>query len=47
MSRIPDGIPAVGSVPDVTRRIRTGQRIRVDGDRGYVEILEEGRPPDS
>ncbi|MEE9279710.1 MAG: phosphoenolpyruvate synthase [Myxococcota bacterium] len=33
------GIPAVACVPDATRLIRSGQRIRVDGDRGYVEIL--------
>jgi len=35
------GIPAVVSVPDATTLIKTGQRIRVDGDAGYVEILEE------
>jgi pyruvate,water dikinase len=34
------GIPAVVCVPDATKRIRTGQRIRVDGDLGYVQILE-------
>lgn len=34
------GIPAVVCVPGATRRIRTGQRIRVHGDGGYVEILE-------
>jgi pyruvate,water dikinase len=33
------GIPAVVSVDAATSRIRTGQRIRVDGDRGIVEIL--------
>ena len=33
------GIPAVVSVPGATERIRTGQRIRVDGGRGFVEIL--------
>ncbi len=37
------GIPAVVCVPDATRRIRTGQRIRVNGDRGFVEVLEDGR----
>jgi len=31
----------VVSVPGATERIRTGQRIRVDGTRGFVEILEE------
>lgn len=33
------GIPAVVSVAGATERIRTGQRIRVDGSRGFVEIL--------
>jgi pyruvate,water dikinase len=36
------GIPAVVSVAGATQRIRTGQRIRVDGTRGFVEILEGG-----
>jgi pyruvate,water dikinase len=35
------GIPAVVSVPDATKRIRTGQRIRVQGDAGYVQILPD------
>ena len=35
------GIPAVVSVPDATTRIRTGQRIRVQGDAGYVQILPD------
>lgn len=34
------GIPAVVSVPDATTLIRTGQHIRVNGDAGYVEIIE-------
>ncbi len=33
------GIPAVVCVPDATRLIPDGARIRVDGDRGYVEVL--------
>jgi pyruvate,water dikinase len=33
------GIPAVVGVRDATRRIATGQRVRVDGDRGRVEPL--------
>jgi phosphohistidine swiveling domain-containing protein len=37
------GLPAVAGLPDVTRRIRTGQRVRVDGGRGVVAIL--GEPP--
>lgn len=32
------GIPAVVSVADATRRIVTGQRIRVDGTRGLVDL---------
>jgi rifampicin phosphotransferase len=35
------GIPAVVSVAGATERIRTGQRIRVDGTRGFVQILDE------
>jgi pyruvate,water dikinase len=34
------GIPAVVSVPAATSRIATGQRIRVDGTRGFVQILD-------
>jgi pyruvate,water dikinase len=34
------GIPAVVGVPDATRRLRTGQRVRVDGERGLVVPLE-------
>jgi pyruvate,water dikinase len=33
------GIPAVVGVPGATRAIRTGQRVRVHGDLGYVEVL--------
>ncbi|MDH3261702.1 MAG: phosphoenolpyruvate synthase [Acidimicrobiia bacterium] len=33
------GLPAVVGVDHATRRIEGGQRIRVDGTRGYVEIL--------
>jgi phosphoenolpyruvate-protein kinase (PTS system EI component) len=35
------GIPAVVSVASATERIHTGQRIRVDGTRGFVEILSD------
>jgi pyruvate, water dikinase len=34
------GLPAVVGVGQATKRIRTGQRVRVDGDRGVVTILE-------
>ncbi len=33
------GIPAVVGVVDATKRIQTGQRIRVHGAAGYVELL--------
>jgi pyruvate,water dikinase len=34
------GLPAVVSVEGATKRIRDGQRIRLDGTNGYVELLE-------
>ncbi|MGP4100082.1 rifamycin-inactivating phosphotransferase [Nonomuraea sp. KM90] len=34
------GLPAVVSVPHATRLIRDGQRIRVHGTDGYVQILD-------
>ena len=33
------GVPAVVNVGPATKIIRTGQTIRVDGDRGVVEVL--------
>jgi len=33
------GLPAVVGVPDATKQIRDGQRIRVDGTQGWVELL--------
>ncbi|MCB9762781.1 MAG: phosphoenolpyruvate synthase [Alphaproteobacteria bacterium] len=35
------GIPAVVCVPGAMTKIKTGDRLRVDGDRGFVEILGE------
>jgi pyruvate,water dikinase len=35
------GLPAVVGVEGATRLIRDGQRIRVDGAAGYVELLPE------
>jgi pyruvate,water dikinase len=35
------GIPAVVGCGDATRRLHTGDRVRVDGARGTVETLEE------
>jgi phosphoenolpyruvate synthase/pyruvate phosphate dikinase len=34
------GIPPVVSVASAVDRIKTGQRIRVDGTRGFVQILD-------
>jgi rifampicin phosphotransferase len=33
------GLPAVAGIPDVQRRLRTGQRLRVDGATGTVTVL--------
>ena len=38
------GVPCVIGTGDGTRRIRTGDRLRVDGSAGRVEILD--RAPD-
>jgi len=27
-------------VPDATKKIKTGQQVRVNGDEGFVEILD-------
>ncbi len=35
------GIPAVVGVDGAVKRIKTGDKIRVNGTEGYVEILEE------
>ena len=34
------GMPAVVGTGEATKRIQNGQRLRVDGDRGVVTILE-------
>jgi pyruvate,water dikinase len=34
------GIPAVVGCVDATTRLKTGDRVRVDGGRGTVEILQ-------
>jgi len=36
------GIPAVVNCGDATTHLKTGDRVRVDGERGIVEILEIG-----
>jgi phosphohistidine swiveling domain-containing protein len=33
------GLPAVAGLPGAVRRLRTGQRVRVDGGRGTVTVL--------
>jgi len=40
------GIPAVVGVLDATTRIKTGQRLRVHGEAGYVEILDDQAVPE-
>ena len=36
------GIPAVVNCGDATTRLRTGDRVRLDGSQGFVEILSDG-----
>jgi pyruvate,water dikinase len=38
------GIPAVVGVADATRLLKTGQRVRLDGGSGTIEILESITP---
>ncbi|NOR62494.1 MAG: phosphoenolpyruvate synthase [Rhodobacteraceae bacterium] len=38
------GIPAVVGVPEATQTIKTGDRLRVNGEVGYVEILKGEAP---
>jgi pyruvate,water dikinase len=33
------GLPAVAGIPDVYRRLKTGQRLRIDGGSGTVTVL--------
>ena len=35
------GLPAVVGTGQATQRIVSGQRIRVDGDRGVVTLLDD------
>jgi len=39
------GIPAVVGCGNATMRLRTGDRVRVNGGQGIVEILERGAVP--
>jgi pyruvate,water dikinase len=36
------GIPAVVGCGDASMRLKTGNRVRLDGSRGVVEILDRG-----
>ena len=40
------GLPAVVGVENATRLIKDGQRIRVNGTEGYVEILQDDPMPE-
>jgi pyruvate,water dikinase len=33
------GVPTVANVPGITRALKTGDRVRVDGDRGVIERI--------
>jgi len=35
------GMPAVVGITDVTKKIKTGQKVRVDGNAGFVMIIDE------
>jgi phosphoenolpyruvate synthase/pyruvate phosphate dikinase len=37
------GLPAVAGLLGIQHRLRTGQRIRVDGTRGLVSLLDENQ----
>ena len=37
------GIPTIVSVPGVTRRIKNGDMIEIDGGRGTITVIEEAR----
>jgi pyruvate,water dikinase len=35
------GIPAVVGIVDITKTIKTGMLIRVNGDQGFIEIIRD------
>ena len=35
------GLPAVAGLPDIHRKLRTGQRLRIDGATGRVNVLAD------
>lgn len=40
------GVPTVVQIPGITRTVRTGMSLRVDGSAGTVTVLDEGRDHD-
>ncbi len=38
------GLPAVAGLPGITRQLRTGQRLHVNGGSGQVAVMEEKAP---
>ncbi len=36
------GVPAVSGIPGATQTLRTGQRVRLNGESGVVELLDDG-----
>ncbi len=40
------GVPTVVQIPGVTRTVRTGMPLRVDGTAGTVTVLDDGEEPD-
>jgi pyruvate,water dikinase len=38
------GIPTIVSVADLTKRLQTGDRVRMDGQAGVVQIIENDQP---
>jgi len=38
------GIPAAVGVDRATERLRTGQKVRLNGSNGVIELLDEGQP---
>jgi len=41
------GMPCVVDLPDCTRRIHTGLRVQVDGDKGIVRLISEEEGEDA
>jgi phosphoenolpyruvate-protein kinase (PTS system EI component) len=39
------GLPGVAGLAGVHKRLKTGQRLRIDGASGTVTVLDTGKPP--